>query len=182
MDYISYKFFIDGIHIIKKSANSITILDYHTGRYIEVYRDVYDNYIEFRIANKEGSSRGDFYKFVNIPIWLVIGTEKPDKDSSMDPLYWECKSDRPFIEIRAGYTDCHDHNEFSQYADLIHNLAEDFEWNQNFDSTVESDEYDEDEDDEIDPISDLNDFMQTPIYSPDDIINMVSQLHIKKGY
>ena len=58
MDYISYKFFIDGIHIIKKSANSITILDYHTGRSIEVYRDVYDNYIEFRIANKEGFSRG----------------------------------------------------------------------------------------------------------------------------
>lgn len=177
MDYISYKFFIDGLHVIKKSANEITILDYHTGRSIDIYRDIYDNYIEFRLANKEGSIRGDFYKFTNMPVWIVIGTEKPDKDSSMDPLYWECKSDRPFIEFRAGFTTINDNNEFNQYSDFIHNMADDFEWSHSFNETIESDnDYDED-----DSVKELNDFMQTPMYTPDDILKIVSQLKPNGG-
>lgn len=188
------KFQISGNFKILAHENSIfAIKDLITDLFIRIYSDIDNNYLVFMI-NYPGIDTSHVYKFVNLKMHTTFYNPEPHNPETMyNPACIEKFSESDwYLEISADWYACRDKFEKDEFIDMGNILSK-------YTKILVSDPVmmeslhkadccddcdccdceccDDDDDDFDDPIVALEEDMDAPRYSANDVMKMIENMH-----
>ena len=178
--------------LVKHENNAFAIHDNISNTMIRIYNDMDHNYIVFMLDRPEYQS-SRVYKFVNMSVTASFYTAEPVNPKTMyNPVCVERFSDKTFLEIVTDWHDCKDLAEKDDLMNML-SLLDKHHKIMVADPTMEAKLNDccddcehcdceccdcEDEDDDLDdPITGLEEDMNEPRYSANDVMQMIENMH-----
>ena len=181
--------------LVKHENNAFAIHDVTANTMIRIYNDMDHNYIVFMLDRPEYQS-SRVYKFVNMSVTASFYTAEPVNPKTMyNPVCVERYSEKTFLEIVTDWHNCKDIAEKDDLMNMLnlldkhHRIMVD---DPTMEAKLEDDECcddcehcnceccdcdDEDEDDYDDPITSLEEDMDEPRYSANDVMKMIENMH-----
>ena len=177
--------------LVKHENDAFAIHDVTANTMIRIYNDIDHNYIVFMLDRPEYQS-SRVYKFVNLSVTASFYTAEPVNPKMMyNPVCIERYSEKTFLEITTNWYDCKDNAERDDLMNMLSLLDKHHRIMVN-DPTIEAkleddeccddcDDYDEDDYD--DPITGLEEDMDEPRYSANDVMKIIEDMHKnRKGF
>lgn len=194
MSKVTFQVF-GNFELVKHENNAFAIHDVTANTMIRIYNDMDHNYIVFMLDRPEYQS-SRVYKFVNMSVTASFYTAEPVNPKTMyNPVCVERYSEKTFLEIVTDWHNCKDIAEKDDLMNMLslldkhHRIMVD---DPTMEAKLEDDECcdecehcnceccdcdDEDEDEFDDPITGLEEDMNEPRYSANDVMKMIENMH-----